>query len=144
MKNSKAFWFHEKICPLCHRIPHSYEWIAENSNSPVMNVSFAAKRVGAFSFWEPIFVGTHDDPLFDERLNWEGKSDKMSQNYIMCLLEYEYDILSNAFLVHKPGIKALADAKRPLLEDINRHIISTQIFPEIDSIYGTNDECRII
>jgi len=29
--------------------------------------------------WEPIYIGTHADPHYDERLSWEGKSDKMPQ-----------------------------------------------------------------
>lgn len=29
--------------------------------------------------WEPIYIGTNEEPLYDERLTWEGKRDKMSQ-----------------------------------------------------------------
>lgn len=143
MRDKLLFWFHETICPSCHRIPQADQWIAADDADDIMHVFFAANRVGAFRYWEPIFVGTHDDPLFDERLNWEGKSDKMSQNYIMCLLEYEYDILSNGFLVHKPGIKKLADAARPQMEAINRRIIYDEILPEIDLVYDENEDCEI-
>ncbi|KAB7496219.1 hypothetical protein Anas_07563 [Armadillidium nasatum] len=38
--------------------------------------------------------------LFDERFMSEGRGDKMVQNYIMCLLDYEYHVLDNAFIVH--------------------------------------------
>ena len=37
------------------------------------------KRKGAFKTWEPFFIGTHADPLFDERLTYEGRADKMTQ-----------------------------------------------------------------
>lgn len=44
-----------------------------------LDVFHVGKRTGNFVHWEPIFIGTHDDPLYDERLSWEGKSDKMTQ-----------------------------------------------------------------
>ena len=34
-------------------------------------------RSGALRHWEPIFIGTKRDPLYDERLTWEGRADKM-------------------------------------------------------------------
>lgn len=143
-REKSAFFFHESICPSCHRIPHAETWISLGDlPDDEMEIFFSAQRVGEFERWEPIFIGTHDEPLFDERLNWEGKADKMSQNYIMCVQDYEYDILSNAFLVHKPGIKKLKDAKRPQLEAINQKIIRKEILPEIDEIYGRNINCKI-
>lgn len=38
-----------------------------------------AKRHGEFSKWEPIYIGTKLEPLFDERLSWEGHNDKRVQ-----------------------------------------------------------------
>jgi len=29
--------------------------------------------------WEPLFIGTRDDPLYTEEMSWEGKQDKMAQ-----------------------------------------------------------------
>lgn len=37
------------------------------------------KRTGSFVHWEPIYIGTNADPYYDERLSWEGRSDKMTQ-----------------------------------------------------------------
>lgn len=108
-----------------------------------MQIFTTRKREGEFGHWEPIYIGTQEDPLFDERLSWEGKSDKMTQVYIMCLLNYDFNILSNAFLVHKPGIKELKDAERKDLEQINLEIIEREILPEIDAVYGRNRKCRI-
>lgn len=31
--------------------------------------------------------------------------DKLTQAYALCVLDYEFHTLDNAFLVHKPGIK---------------------------------------
>lgn len=37
------------------------------------------KRLGSLKSWEPFYIGTHFDPLYDERLYWEGRRDKMTQ-----------------------------------------------------------------
>ena len=44
-----------------------------------MSVVHVGKRQAEYNKWEPIYVGTHREPLYDERLSWEGKSDKMTQ-----------------------------------------------------------------
>lgn len=47
-----------------------------------LDIFHIGKRIGPFVHWEPIFIGTNFEPLYDERLSWEGKSDKMTQVYI--------------------------------------------------------------
>lgn len=97
--------FHAKICPKCHAVPGADEWYADAS--PVrLAVSSVAKRSDPHHHWEPIFIGTNDDPWYDERLSWEGRSDKMTQSYALCLLDYDFAVLNAAFLVHRPGIKS--------------------------------------
>lgn len=137
----KAFWFHYNICPTCHKIPNSKEWLEENEND--MKIASSNKRTGVFHHWEPLYVGTKNEPLYDERLYWEGKSDKMTQAFIMCLLDYNFNILSNAFLVHRPGIKELQEARRPKLENIVKKFILKEILPEIRKKYGNNKDCEI-
>ena len=44
-----------------------------------LKVFTVAKRHGWFHHWEPIHITTHDEPLFDERLTYEGKHDKHTQ-----------------------------------------------------------------
>lgn len=44
-----------------------------------MDVFHVGKRQGKYVHWEPIFIGTHQDPHYDDRLSWEGKADKMTQ-----------------------------------------------------------------
>ena len=78
LKNGTAIPFHKKLCPGCHNIPKSKEWIAAPETAG-LHVFHIGKRSGYFVHWEPIFIGTHSDPLYDERLSWEGKSDKMTQ-----------------------------------------------------------------
>ncbi len=41
-----------------------------------MKIFHTAKRIGYHSHWEPFFIATPREPYFDERLTWEGKSDK--------------------------------------------------------------------
>lgn len=78
LKNGSAIPFHKKLCPGCHNIPKSKEWMAAPETTG-LHVFHIGKRTGYFVHWEPIFIGTHSDPLYDERLSWEGKSDKMTQ-----------------------------------------------------------------
>lgn len=108
-----------------------------------MRVFTTTKRQGRFDHWEPIFIGTNDEPTYDERLSWEGKSDKMTQAYIMCLLDYNFNVLSNGFLVHRPGIKSVKEASRFDLERLNNDLIATQILPEIKIFYGERKGCRV-
>ena len=48
-----------------------------------MDTFQVGKRRAKFKNWEPIFIGTHEDPLYDERLTYEGRADKMTQ---VCVL----------------------------------------------------------
>ena len=47
--------------------------------SDEMKINFVGKRHPPFHHWEPIYIGTNEDPLYDERLSWEGRADKMTQ-----------------------------------------------------------------
>ena len=44
-----------------------------------MHIFKEAKRHPPYDHWEPIYIGTNDVPIYDERLTWEGKYDKMTQ-----------------------------------------------------------------
>ena len=107
-----------------------------------MKVFASSRRTGAFYQWEPLFVGTNDDPIYDERLSWEGKRDKMTHAYIMCLLDYKFNILSNAFLVHTAGIKHKS-IKFVDAQNVNNKIIDNEIYKEIKSSYKKRNSCKI-
>lgn len=144
-QHGSAVWFYYQICPTCHEIPQADDWIESGVDDEYeMKVFATTKRQGQFNHWEPIYIGTNDDPFYDERLSWEGKSDKMSQAYVMCLLDYDFDVLSNAFLVHKPGIKSLAEAAREHLEQMNKQLIADKILKEIKVFYGERRGCKIL
>lgn len=78
LRNETAIMFHKHVCPHCHNIPNTKEWIAAVETED-FHVFYVGKRHGKFNHWEPIYIGTNEEPLYDERLHWEGKSDKMSQ-----------------------------------------------------------------
>lgn len=137
-----AVWFHFKICPTCHTIPKAKEWLKADDET-VMKVFTSVKRQGNQVHWEPLYVGTNAEPLYNERLNWEGKSDKMTQAYIMCLLNYDFKVLSNAFLVHRPGIKSVKEAKRESLEQENLKKILDESLPAIKLFYGERKGCKV-
>lgn len=147
IKKNIVIPFHKKVCSQCHAIPHSKEWLS----SPVkdgLHVAHIGKRVKPFHHWEPIYISDNEEPWYDERLSWEGRSDKMAQGYKMCLLNYEFHILDNAFLIHRPGIKS----KKELKETLNTRkkqissqntLLKKKILAEITKLYGTKKTCQM-
>ncbi len=85
-----------------------------------MHVS-VKRRVPYCDEWEPFFIATHDLPMFEERLSWEGMKDKQTlvirggkthaerfahedllpfQGYYqLCLMNRDFVVLDNAFIV---------------------------------------------
>ncbi|CAB4055638.1 B4GAT1 [Lepeophtheirus salmonis] len=104
LETGDAIPFHQKVCPLCHNIPNSKEW---------KNESVIEDKMKIFSYGET-------EPLYDERLSWEGRSDKMTQGYQLCLKNYDFHILNNAFLIHRPGIKS---QNKPSKKQLNQKLI---------------------
>lgn len=108
-----------------------------------MRIFAEVKRNGKFYHWEPIYIGTQEDPYYDERLSWEGKSDKMTQGYLICVLDYTLSLLSDAFLTHRPGFKTFSEAVRPKLEQETFTLIREVIGPELKKVYGTREGCNL-
>lgn len=78
IKEKMAFPFHESICRICHAVPGYEEWLKiEDKNQ--LGISRVSQRIGPYEHWEPIYIGTNREPYYDERLSWEGTSDKMTQ-----------------------------------------------------------------
>ncbi|XP_043064720.1 beta-1,4-glucuronyltransferase 1 isoform X1 [Drosophila ficusphila] len=143
LRTGKAIPFHKRVCASCHGVPKSKEWMSANETDE-LSVFHIGKRTGYYVHWEPIYIGTHADPHYDERLSWEGKSDKMPQGYALCVLDYEFHILDNAFLVHKPGIKVLKkDNRRAMLSGKTNQLIRKIIYPELKIMYGMRKGCAI-
>lgn len=66
------------------------------------------------------------------------------QGYALCVLDYDFLILDNAYLVHKPGIKVYKkDPKRSLLAGKTNQLINKVIIPELKILYGVRKGCAI-
>jgi hypothetical protein len=146
LKSQVVIPFHKMVCTQCHAIPKAKEWrTAKGPLTEDMHVFHIGKRNPPFQHWEPIYIGTHDDPLYDERLSWEGRSDKMTQGYQLCVMDYDFLILNNAFLIHRPGIKTAKEnmnhtdrAKVSAQNDLIRKMI----MPELKQLYGSRKGCE--
>ncbi|XP_022911266.2 beta-1,4-glucuronyltransferase 1-like [Onthophagus taurus] len=147
LKEKLAQLFHHDICSICHRIPKLNEWIEskEEIDDEAYDVFAVGERTKKYSHWEPFYVGTRNDPPFDERLTWEGQSNKIPQAYSMCLLDYQYLVLNNAFLVHRPGIKKSKDqlTKFSKLVAKTNYLLRNVIHHELMSLYGKKKGCRL-
>lgn len=66
------------------------------------------------------------------------------QGYTLCVLDYEFHILDNAFLTHKPGIKTLKkDPARQVLASKTYTLIKKVILPELKVLYGVKKGCAV-
>ena len=64
------------------------------------------------------------------------------QGYAMCVLNYDFAILNNAFLIHRPGIKLAQQAKANHRHSaVQEALISNVIMPELRQLYGTRKGC---
>lgn len=137
----KAIVFHQHVCKMCHTVPKSTKW-TRSPVKPGLSVFHIGKRHAPYSKWEPIYVGTNKEPLYDERLSWEGQSDKMTQMYALCTQDYEFHILDNAFLVHKPGIKKRQkNPARGVLVDQQNAVIKEEMVPQYKRLFGNKTKC---
>lgn len=64
--------------------------------------------------------------------------------YILCVRDYEFHILDNAFLVHRPGIKRInKDSQRDRIVARQNAAIRSKILPEYKTIFGIRKSCVI-
>ena len=62
----------------------------------------------------------------------------------MCVLDYDFAILNNAFLIHRPGIKLAKQAKAlPQHSRTQQAMINNVIMPELKRLYGTRIGCSV-
>ncbi|XP_040070801.1 beta-1,4-glucuronyltransferase 1-like [Ixodes scapularis] len=103
--NGTAVFFHQKFCAACHMVPEWKQWLSYLPDDDTLDIFTTETDAKNNSLWEPIYIGTNAEPLYPEEMSWEGKRDKFTQRYEMCLMGYKFHVLDNAFLVHAPGIK---------------------------------------
>ncbi|XP_072385037.1 beta-1,4-glucuronyltransferase 1-like [Diabrotica undecimpunctata] len=142
LKNKSAFGFHAKVCARCHNPPKMKLWIESNETEGV-DIFTSTKRQGFQKIWEPFFVCTQKEPLWDERLNWEGQGNKMCQAFYLCMLDYDFQVFDNAFLIHKPGVKKkkIQNIKYQDQQAVNNNILK-HIQKELTSMYGITTSTR--
>lgn len=108
-----------------------------------LKILTTVKRVGQFDHWEPFFIVTNKVPYYEERHLYSGKSDRMTQAHMMCLLDYDFSVLDNVFMVHRPGVKLGFDAKDKVGHQIFREKIIREWLPEYASLFGPRQGCRL-
>lgn len=142
IKNGQAIFFHKWTCDACQNFPRRDEWLKTPSKED-LGVFEITKRQAPRTSWEPIYIGTNAEPNYDERLTWEGKRDKMSQMYELCLLDYDFYVLDNAFLVHAPGIKTLnsKDQRRRAPFMYKNNAIHSMLLNQMKKKYGPRKGC---
>ncbi|KAF7285370.1 hypothetical protein GWI33_010770 [Rhynchophorus ferrugineus] len=144
LKNKTAILFHQRMCAVCHKVIDGDKWILQNETKK-LEIFSVGKRQGQYMVWEPFFVCTQNEPLWDERLTWEGQRNKMIQAYTMCIMDYNFYVLNNAFLIHKPGIKKeKVQLKRFNKEVTKSNKLSVLITEEIQKLYGRNEYCTMV
>jgi len=137
VQQGDAIFFHKWVCDWCQNFPNRLDWLQTDkygldnfrSDGDEIVIFEITQRNSSRDSWEPIFIGTNDDPLYDDRLTWEGRRDKMGQMYEMCLQDYYMLVLGNAFLVHAPGIKHI---------DRNDNMKRSKYMRENNAIYDTS------
>ena len=80
-------------------------------------------------------------------MTWEGKKDKMVHAYALCLLDYDFHILKNAFLVHRPTIKFKHEdltSYEQVLKNDTVELLSEKIIYEMKNLYGDRSECELL
>ena len=63
----------------------------------------------------------------------------------MCLMDYEFHVLDNAFLIHKPGIKTSSNnptKPEQRVVDKQNKFIDKIIVPELVKSIGRNKDCH--
>ncbi|ERL92849.1 hypothetical protein D910_10156 [Dendroctonus ponderosae] len=89
MRDHKAVYFHQLTCVHCQKFPGLDQW-KESEPGDIIKVSvrcpqahglplLETKREIPYHRWEPIYIGTRTEPIYSEKLSWEGFQDKMLQ-----------------------------------------------------------------
>ena len=67
------------------------------------------------------------------------------QGYQLCVLDYDFMILNNAFLIHRPGIKTAKSSSSHIDKAkvaAQNDFIKKIIMPELKQLYGTRKGCQ--
>lgn len=145
IRQEKAVYFQRLICTHCQKFPGLEQW-KESDPGDIVKPLLDAKREGPYHRWEPIYIGTKMEPMYHERLSWEGFQDKMLQMLEMCLADYKLVILDGAFLAHWPGVKKIKSKdieswRKPFKNMNQKHY--NLLLKNLTSKYPPNPQCRV-
>ncbi|XP_068231619.1 beta-1,4-glucuronyltransferase 1-like isoform X1 [Palaemon carinicauda] len=145
-QRNDAVYFHRHVCAHCQRFPALTDWIKQSGTPGSIQAFSVVKRQSPYHRWEPIYICTKNEPLYDERLSWEGLQDKMTQMHELCLRDYHLVILDRGFLVHAPGIKRRTKSnakdnawREPFVLKNSR--VYDQIMEEMQRKFGPSEKC---
>lgn len=143
LKTDMAVPFHKFVCKSCHYVPKGNQW-QEAEETQGLSIFDVGKRIKTYGSWEPVYIGTKSEPFYDERLSWEGKKDKITHSFLLCIEDYDFLLLDNVYLVHRPGIKKyVKDNSSQVYEQKTNDLLKNEILPEIKKLYGTTEDCVI-
>lgn len=74
----REFLVYRFLCSHCQRFPGLSRWLIRPDPGKVKPL-IITKREYPHHRWEPVFIGTQNDPFYAEEMSWEGRQDKMSQ-----------------------------------------------------------------
>lgn len=142
LKNKTAQKFHKHLYRKGHEVPEEDKWIAASEENE-MKIFATTKRVGEYEIWEPFYISAKDIPQFDERLTWESRGNKLIHAYVLCLLDYDFHVLNNAFLTHRPGIKSHDENAKGRDTIAGNKLINNTIQPQLIKLYGDRKGCIV-
>lgn len=143
LANGKAIFFFQlpKFCTWCFQFPTKDLWVTEMLESNGIRTHHITKRLREFKSIEHFYIGTEHDPLYPEELTWNMRNDKLSHEYAMCLLDYDYYFLAGAFLVRSPGYHSKKSMELLNFNNLSWKIFEKQLKPMYDFIYGSREGC---
>lgn len=74
----REFLVYRFLCSHCQRFPGLSRWLIRPDPGKVKPL-IITKREYPHHRWEPVFIGTQNEPFYAEEMSWEGRQDKMSQ-----------------------------------------------------------------
>ncbi|XP_060081641.1 beta-1,4-glucuronyltransferase 1-like [Ylistrum balloti] len=96
IKSNNVRPFYAEVCQRCQKQTSYSEWM-KLVNVDFLDVGFSLDWKDP---WEPFFITDKHLPLYDERFKQYGFN-RISQVCEMHIAGYRFDVLNNAFLVHK-------------------------------------------
>lgn len=108
---------------------------------PDLKILTTMKRTGESKRSELYFIGSQTLPYYEERNTYELQHDRMTHMMMLCILDYDFAILDNVFLVHKPGIHAPYPKELKGQRAATRKMIQQEWLPQYISLFGPRPEC---